>query len=426
MTRSALSLLALLLLAGCDGDDPPQPPPPELPAAPPLPECPDATYTPCDVRARKCQAKLGELAACLRKNDPLDHLTIDVLSEAAYTAMERGELSEPKPSALAFRRALAAFELLPPDAPSPDEVAEDRTSNIAGLYRSDQKRIIIVDHGKPADSVNTNLTLLHEFIHALQDADVDLENWPAGAPWNTFDLALARKSVVEGEATFYEYRAAVPFLGLDIAEADVDSALLEHLDYVIKKDFESDVPLDMSFLTFPYAYGARLAYAGWLDGGPRGTDPLWATPPATTQQVMATVLGLGEPVTEGIEIAPPDLSQDSQPYDSLAIMASDSLGAWGLALLLNQVHQAAPDKLALAWRGDRLFAAQPPSSDTTCALWEFELDSAESAQAVDKAFGLLQQVRHDTIGSRVYLSGAYPPSSFCNLAPVGKRWLSSH
>lgn len=425
MTRNLLSLLALLLLTGCDGDDPVQPPS-ELPAAPPLPECPDATYTPCDVRERKCQAQLGELAACLRKNEPLDQLTIDVMSETAYTAMERSEISEPPPSALAFRHALAAFELLPPDPPAADELAQDRTNNIAGLYRSDQKRIIVVDHGRPADSVSTNLTLLHEFIHALQDADVDLENWP-GEPWNSFDVALARKSVIEGEATFYQYRAAVPFLGLDIAQADVDSALLEHLDYVIKKDFESDVPLDMSFLTFPYAYGARLAYSGWLDGGPRGTDPLWASPPATTQQVMATVLGLGEQVSAGIEIAPPDLSQDSEPFDSLMVVASNSLGAWGLALLLNQVHAASPERLALAWRGDRLFAVQPPDSDITCALWEFELDSEESALALDKALGgNLQLVRHDTVGSRVYLSGAYPQPSLCQIAPVGKRWLSGN
>lgn len=427
MTRTALIVLAAVWLVGCDGDDPPNRRKSELAAPVPLPECPDADYTPCDIRERACQDGLAALAACLRDDPPLDDLRIDVLSESAYTNMVVAEVTEPKPSTIAFHHALTAFQLAPVELPSAMTIAQQATAEIWGLYRASDKRIIVVDHGEPADSMQSNLTLLHEFIHALQDADYDLVNWPAGEPWNSFDSSLARKSLVEGEATFYEYRAAVPFLGLDVAQADFDSAFDEHLDYIIAKAFESDTPVNDSFFTFPYAYGVLQAYAAWQKGGPRGTDPLWASPAETTQAVMATTLGLGEAHESGIDIAAPDLPADPAPFDTpLTLSASDSLGAWGLTLLLNSTHTDSPDKLALAWRGDRLFAAQAEGSDTTYALWELELDSPESANAVDAALRI-NYVDHAAMGSRVYLSGAYPSSgSSRRLTAAGELWISGN
>jgi hypothetical protein len=115
-----------------------------------------------------------------------------------------------------------------------------------------------------------------------------------------------------------------------------------------------------SFSTFPYAYGALQVYAAWQQGGPRGTDPLWASPPETTHGLMASVLGIGEPHESGIDIPAPDWSGDRpRSIRRFRLSASDSLGAWGLTLLMKTANADSPEELALGWRGDRLLPPKP-------------------------------------------------------------------
>jgi hypothetical protein len=239
MTRSALTVLAAMLLVGCDGDDPSTG---HRPSWRRRCRCP-SVRTPNTAPATFVSAPAKKLWLTWRRayaTTRRSTVRIDVLSESTYAAMVVAGFNEPEASTIAFHRALTAFGLAPANLPSAMTIAQRVTANTLGLYRATEKRIIIIDHGEPADSVQSNLTLLHEFIHALQDSDHDLVNWPAGAPWNSFDSSLARRALVEGEARFYEYRAAVPFLGLDIAEADFESALQEHLEYVSSIAFESD------------------------------------------------------------------------------------------------------------------------------------------------------------------------------------------
>jgi len=423
---SLLGLLSLLALGGCDGDEPPAG---HLPALTPLPECPDADYSTCDIRDRPCQERIGRLAACLRGDEPIANLSIDVLSESAFATMLRADAPEP-PTATEIRylSALSLFDLWPAGVSTTEDGVQDTAKNIAGLYLEHDKRIIIVDHDRPSTAVHSNMTLLHEYIHALQDVDYDLSNWPQGVEVKSFDGHLARKSLIEGEARFYEYRASVPLLGLDIAEVDFDSAMQEHFDHVLEKAFESDAPMNASFLTFPYAYGARQVHAAWRAGGPRGTDPLWASAPASSQQVMSGVLGIDQPQSSSVEIPTPDMTGTN-----LTVEFGDVLGAWGLNLLLERKHVNDAVELALGWRGDRFWVARDArSTDASCVLWEIELESEASAKALNDAFasfGTLTGavgVDHETAGKRVYLNSAYKAVPSSELAAAGKRWLSGN
>ena len=80
----------------------------------------------------------------------------------------------------------------------------------------------------------------------------------------------------------------MPLLGLDIGTIDFRGALSERLREDIGDAFYADTPIGASYNTFPYGWGAPLAFETWLaDGGPRGLDALWASPPNTTQQVIS-------------------------------------------------------------------------------------------------------------------------------------------
>jgi hypothetical protein len=422
--RRLLGLLALVIAACGSSDEPDSSPlPPVLEPAVPLPECPEHDYEVCDVRNADCQQRLASLAACIRGSEPVADLPIDVLSEAEYAEKIRQDLADtPEPAVDHFERALSMLQLAPETGTTRAEDIANRVENVLGVYYSDEKRIIIIDHGKPADTAYIDATLVHEFVHALQDVDYDLSNWQQEAAL-TFDVRLALRSVVEGEASFLDARAAVPLLGIDIAEVDFDSAMREYLSAVEDEIAESKSRYRDSYATFPYGFGAIRAYRAWLEGGLRGLEAAWASPPRTTQQILSEQLGLNTPQESGVEISEPVV-------EGLALTTRDTLGAWGLSLFLAARNEREPQERALSWRGDQLSVftdtvveGEPsPNAPRTYLLWQLELDSESMAQALAQAAS--SSCRGASFGTRAMLScdGSLSPVG-SDLYAWGESWL---
>jgi hypothetical protein len=413
-------LLSLLLVAACgSADDAADVPPPGLPPIVPLPECPDENYVVCDIRDADCQAGLAKLAACLRGNATPPDVPIEVMTEAEYAEVLRQDNADnPEPPVKHFDRAISVFGLAPADGVPREDDLLAYVADIGGVYRGQEKRIVIIDHGKPADAERADLTLLHELVHALQDADHDLAHWPEDQP-TTFDAALARVALIEGEASFYQYRAAVPLLGLDIAEIDFEMAMQEHLALTLERAFDAPLLLSQSFATVPYGMGALLAFHAWQEGGAGGLDPLWAAPPRTVKQLLSQVFRLDLPDEDGVDIAEPVVAD-------LQLYGDDVLGAWGLNLVLGQQRKT-QDSLAqaLGWRGDHLWV-YTDASNRTLALWQLQLDTPEAAQALERFFGQrLAHGTHEAAGSRVFVSyGVEVTASEASLAAWGRSWLA--
>jgi len=411
--KAWLPLLSLALLAACGSEDER----PRLNGPVPLPECPEASYEPCDIRKAACQAGLAELAACLRESSAPPEVAIELMSETEYASVVRaGYADVPEPTNKHFDTALSRFGLAPRGGvPRADDIFAF-VAKLGGVYRGHEKRIVIIDHGEPADDELSNLILLHELVHALQDAEHDLLHWPDDEPL-TFDSALARRTVVEGEASFYEARAAVPFLGLDIADVDFEMAMQQRLDRTLEGAFEAELLLSNSFVTVTYGMGALVSFHAWQEGGPSGIEPLWQAPPRTMQRVMSAIFGQNTPVDAGIDIPAPDIA-DLEPY------ADEVLGAWGLNLTLGQAaktHDSVP--LALTWRGDR-FSVYTDTNESTFALWQLELESPEAAQKLDEFFASSGATTHETAGSRLFVSYGIDVEASPSLTEWGRAWLA--
>lgn len=422
--RSRLLLLASLLLACGSTDDEGDPNAPAMLApAVPLPECPDHDYGVCDIREPDCQQRLASLAACIRGSEPLGDLRIDLMTEAEYVEKRQQDLADaPEAEISHFGRALELLQLEKPGGVTRAEALETQAKNVLGVYFHEEKRIVVIDHGLPADTAYINATLVHEVVHALQDADYDLSNWP-DEPRLTLDSRLARNSVVEGEANFLEYRAIVPLLGLDVAEVDFESAMREHLSFVESKVTESTAPYRDSYATFPYGYGAIRAFHAWQERGARGLDAAWASPPLTTQQILAEQLGLNTPQTSGLEVAEPVV-------EGLTLVAHDVLGAWGLRLFLAASQLEEPAERALSWRGDSLWVftesvaegAVPPDAPSTYVLWQLELESEQAARAV--AVANLRSCLGAAVGTRaVFTCNTANSQVPSDLEAWGSSWL---
>ena len=396
---------------------------PMLPALVPLAECPDENYDSCDIRQADCRDRIAALAACVRDSRPVADLRFDVMTEDEYAAVIRQDIGdEPAPPVLHWPQALSLLGLGLPEDLDVEEGIQNRVEWLGGVYRAAEKRIVIIDHGYPSDTAYINAVLLHELIHSQQDADYDLANWPNGDSHYTFDQLLARNSVVEGEASFYEHRAVVPLLGIDVTPDMFREALNEQLGEMLGEAASSPTAYNTSYLTFPYGYGAPQAYELWLRGGPRNIDTLWATPPTNSQAIISALYAVDTPQTNGIDLTTPDIP-------SVVPYTDDVLGAWGILLFMYKQAAAWEDiaPTALAWRGDHLWVYTDESNGPTYLLWEVELANEAAAKLLNDSFEHAAEPslgEHAVFGTRVFLSVSFRGLPPAELAAAGNAWLS--
>lgn len=411
------TLLLCVGLCACDGDERPK-----FAVAPPtpLPECPDENYASCDIRSADCQRQLSSLAACMRGSELLGSLKIEVMSPEQYLDVALADFGDtPEPVVKHADRALALLGFQIGKDVGRTQRQVDSIADLGGVYRVAEKRIVIIDHGKPADTPYIDAILLHEFVHAYQDVDYDLLAWPDGpdAPTN-FDEQLALSTLIEGEASFYQYRAASALLGIDPSQVDFNQTFQSHFDYVMGHVYESDAPFGETRSTVPYAYGATLAHEAWKQGGQRGIDALWASPPRTTQQVMAQFRKRNVPQARGADFTTSELADATlEPY------TDGPLGAWGLNVFLfdNLGSTGFKQDQPLSWRGDHLWVYRN-ASETTYALWQLVLEDEPTARFVDQVFQSLPNVQHRYLGNKAYVavsSGIVSPE----LASWAEAWL---
>lgn len=389
-----------LAFLGCGGgDDSGAAPLGPLPQFP-VPGCEHIDHSPCDTRMRECDARLFELAACLRGTEPGDLPTITLVSQEQYadylTGLQHTVFHRPLTDTPFWPRVSAQYEaalvllgLIEPGALAPQAAVDRRVDLIWGVYRWATKDILMVDHGAPADDPASNFILVHEFIHALQDREVDLQSWETEHSVDS-DSGLAADSVVEGEARLHESRYRASLYGLDPGTLDWHS----YFDSVIAQSDQWILEQPSRYLysgfAFPYDYGSRFVNFAWEANAHEGVLGLFDSPPASTQLLMASV--------DGVAAAPP-VAQVPAPISpsEWTLIATNALGAWGTFLVLapTTTPQVARD-LALHWRGDELFiyttadlfavplqdAAAEPAVTTTAVVWKLELADESSASAV--------------------------------------------
>jgi parallel beta-helix repeat protein len=81
------------------------------------------------------------------------------------------------------------------------QVFETESSRVAGFYNSFADKLVIVSNDDPLTVSST--TLVHEFVHALQDQHFDLTDGPRA---RTEDGSRARSGLIEGDARYVEER----------------------------------------------------------------------------------------------------------------------------------------------------------------------------------------------------------------------------
>ncbi len=328
--------------------------------------CEEQSYALCDIRDPQCQEQHLALAACVRGSDRGQLPPIATISPDEYATRLNDEIAaDPPPDPNHWENGLVLLGLAQPGAFAPDQAVAEEVANVAGFYRHEQKDVTIVDRGEPMDDLESNMTLLHEFVHVLQDRDVDLGAY-MDSHATGYDSFLAAKSVVEGEARLHETRLRAAFTGLDVNTLDWRERFQHMIGYSDDWMLEQTTPYSAAYYSFPYAYGARYMNFAWEAGHLDGVFQTFANPPPSALALMLSETAMVTPDSVRTDFAAPLAPAE------LELFGESVLGALGVEFFLLHLQSVAGSNIEpamLGWRGDHLWIYRD-ASETTYVVWK--------------------------------------------------------
>lgn len=397
--RAVLSLLALALTACGSDDDPKLGPPPRHR----VPGCEQFDVAPCNIETSACQTRLMGLAACLRGSEDAELPPIAIISEAEFASYleEQYQSDGPTEHLAEWQQAFSMLNLVAPGGLEAETQVAESVQNIWGYYSYEDKTVSIIDHGSDSSPETASAVLLHEFVHALQDREVDLT-----AYWQqdrTYDAGLAADAVVEGEARFQETRFSASMLGFDPARIDWDRVFQSGVENDEQWLFKQDSVLTAAWDAFPYEWGARRIHLDWDATGHAGVLALFASPPGDSQVLMASVDAVAT------DVQPVAIDAPAPPPEWEAI-GEDVLGAFGaFELFGKRTELAEARELGLAWRGDKLAVYAGASGEhlnQTALVWQCEFADEGSATSASQLFLTSSSFAVSRDGTRLTLAAA--------------------
>jgi len=267
-------------------------------------------------------------------------------------------------------------------------IAGSNSDWVGASYSPSSKRITLV--GGADDD-----TLVHEYVHALQDQHFDIGAYDLYA---TSDGFLARRAIVEGDAMLAQYR----FIMQDEHDIDLDG-LDWQAAFANLRDFSDGIvsdsdypPVFLDYPSFCYAYGlehdahnltgVRYGDAEALQPGPydwsREDELFTQRAPDTTQQVLR--LSIADEVDPVVALGSAVPAAHADRFEAVDV---DSLGEWTSYLLLLGVDGEMPAArvLAAAWDGDRADFLRDTDSGEYAVVWSSVWDDAAGASAIAEA-----------------------------------------
>lgn len=245
--------------------------------------------------------------------------------------------------------------------------------NFAAFYSPEHKDIVIVSDRAGRDLTGDYIVLVHEMVHAYQDAAWDLTALQAPhAP--TYDRFLGVRALIEGDAVLHEDLAYIELAGTDVGEVNWPRFFADWQNDSLQRALETRTPaLDVAAL-FPYAFGGQFVLDAWLEGGAAQIEDLSQRPPDSVRQVVG-----------GYPAWPDQLANEDAEFDPQAVavmppnyelVTGGHEGVWSINAMLQRTAEGglwAPELSAVsadylaAWRWNdsvvvamwRIRSAQP-------------------------------------------------------------------
>lgn len=241
----------------------------------------------CDIRKSFCQQRALRLAACLRdRNESEEDVEVEVTTLDLDTYRERVEQElrddEQNEQLAQMRRGLALIGLEDPEW-SIKRAAQESTDWVGAYYDSDEKQVTLIERGEALDSANQVIALVHEMTHALQDVAGQLDIKGDAQRW---DQLLARRALIEGEATLVEDQAYTEGYGYAFFDSNYKGALALYRTNGLAGAVSARSPFERAYSYFTYAYGASYLWERREKKRSVASATAFDQPPESTYAVM--------------------------------------------------------------------------------------------------------------------------------------------
>ncbi len=255
------------------------------------------------------------------------------------------------------------------------------TEQIAGYYDHESQAMVLVagtQFGGPE-----RLTYAHEYTHALQDQNFDIEN---GLGYNDeacegdSERCAAIESLLEGDATlsetqwFLHYATDQDHADLMAFYNDMEMPNMDKAPAFLGED-----------LLFPYQYGYDFAQNLFERGGWEAVNQAYQNPPVSTEQIL-------HPERYPADVPLPVNLPDLLPIlgDGWEEVDKDVIGEWYTYLILAfgldeeaRVNKSRSARAAEGWEGDAYAVYNNAQNQSAAmvfdAIWETPTEAEEFA-----------------------------------------------
>ena len=255
------------------------------------------------------------------------------------------------------------------------------TESILGYYDPEADELYLVSDAGFTPLVE--MTMAHEFIHALQDQYYDLEML---RPLDMdADQATAITALIEGDAevgsTLYALEVMDPadLQALIEESANFDTDLVDAAPAYIREG-----------LYFPYVQGTEFVTQLYQSGGYEAVDAAYADPPTSTEQILHPEKYSGGERDEPQWPEARDIA--STLGEGWEQTRTDTLGEFDLGFMLRENGATAAADAAEGWDGGRYSYYRSTSGDadltTLDTIWDSQADADEFVTAIAETFGV--------------------------------------
>lgn len=377
--RKYAATLVILSALGCSDDNDGFVPVAGIEARP-IPGCEDESYLACNTESSVCQAAIFSTIKCLRGNEgavmpAARTISIDDFG-AELTAEGTVEPTLGSEQLNALERGLVLMKLLEVGDLTGSGFIDSQKETVPAFYAADTDVVTFVRQGNGAfvDQGAASLTLAHEYVHALQDQEHDLNRLQDefGA---TLDSSIALQSVVEGEASMHEDSFLAAVWGMDERELnrEVRYAQRESLAVANLAEYSPVLAIRRSF---PYHAGALFVFRALVSGGMAQVRKLYAEPPTSTLEIRTGIPAI------------PVVADPPAPPSGYELLSMDTLGSelffeFVEATLTNSAETAS---FRNEWRGDRAYLYYKPGTADVAVLWRIKLPNEAQRTQLRTAF----------------------------------------
>jgi hypothetical protein len=263
-----LALLALAALVGCT----------DLQADP-------CDFYICDIDDAGCVDDIATALACQRDTDPVVPFVRTLTREEALEDLQDAPLPDDEAQRLRdYYRAESLMGLMPQDY-DPEGITSDFLENVVAYYRRDTVEITLIEDSAIEDPATRYEILVHEMVHASQDAQWDLEFQDVKNA-RTTDRWLALRAVIEGDAELYRALASVRLAGYHPDQIQWEEAMRDAKEQAKRRAFESVAPSIDALADFAYAFGLSFIRRAWTMGGFPYIESTILNPPDAVREIM--------------------------------------------------------------------------------------------------------------------------------------------